>query len=114
MPTPPHQDNFYFCFANPHCLTIWVALDNVDESNGCMMYMKYDKETDEHGNGEKGILEHEGNPHWNPRAGFSSQIKDFGPSERAHMRLAVPLRPGDAVVHHANTIHAGRLGLGSG
>jgi len=49
-----------------------------------------------------------GNPHWTPSAGFSSRIKRFPPEDLANMRLAVPLRPGDAVVHHANTIHAGR------
>jgi len=60
MPTPPHQDNFYFCFANPACLTIWVALDAVDAENGCMSYMQYSDKTGDHGNGERGLLEHEG------------------------------------------------------
>jgi len=26
--TPPHQDNFYFCFEPPQALTIWLALDH--------------------------------------------------------------------------------------
>ena len=30
-PTPPHQDNYYFCLNPPNVLTIWLALDPVDE-----------------------------------------------------------------------------------
>ena len=30
-PTPPHQDNYYFCLKPPDVVTLWVALDPVDE-----------------------------------------------------------------------------------
>ena len=33
-PTPPHQDNYYFCLKPPSVLTIWLALDPVDTENG--------------------------------------------------------------------------------
>ena len=29
-PTPPHQDNHYFCLDPPNVVTIWMALDTVD------------------------------------------------------------------------------------
>ena len=39
-PTPPHQDNYYFNLAPPKVLTIWLALDPVDEENGCLRYVR--------------------------------------------------------------------------
>ncbi len=38
--TPPHQDNYYFCLMPPKVLTMWLALDVVDEENGCLRYVK--------------------------------------------------------------------------
>src|SRR5688500_16466406 len=36
LPTPPHQDNYYFNLKPPHVLTIWMAMEPVDEANGCL------------------------------------------------------------------------------
>jgi len=30
-PTPPHQNNYYFCLAPPNVITIWMALDRVND-----------------------------------------------------------------------------------
>ncbi|KKI90365.1 hypothetical protein WQ54_20590 [Bacillus sp. SA1-12] len=41
-PTPWHQDFPYWPFNKAHnkqTLSIWIALDDVDESNGCMMFL---------------------------------------------------------------------------
>ena len=38
-PTPPHQDNYYFSLKPPNVLTIWLALDPVDDENGCLRYV---------------------------------------------------------------------------
>jgi len=35
-PTPPHQDNFYWKFDPPQAISLWLALDAVDEENGCL------------------------------------------------------------------------------
>src|SRR3954471_22237716 len=37
--TPPHQDNYYFNLKPAQVLTIWVALDPVDDGNGCLRYV---------------------------------------------------------------------------
>ena len=37
--TPPHQDNYYFCLNPCNVLTIWMALDVVDDENACMRYV---------------------------------------------------------------------------
>ena len=38
-PTPWHQDFPYWPMEAPGALSIWIALDDVDESNGCMMFV---------------------------------------------------------------------------
>lgn len=91
-PTPPHQDNYYFNLKPPNVLTIWLALDPVDEENGCLRYVP--------GSHRKGIR-----PHGASKVlGFSQGIVDFGPDDQAH-EVQVHLQPGDAVVHHGNMVH---------
>ena len=34
-----HQDNFYFKLSPPNCLTVWMALDPIDGSNGLLNYV---------------------------------------------------------------------------
>ena len=90
--TPPHQDNFYFCLRPPQVLTIWLALDPVDEENGCLRYVR--------GSHHRGIR-----VHGRTRSlGFSQGISDYGDADRAE-EIAVPMQPGDVVIHHGNTIH---------
>lgn len=42
--TPPHQDGFFFCLKPNEAVTVWVALDDCDEENGCLT-----RETDDAG-----------------------------------------------------------------
>ena len=91
-PTPPHQDNYYFNLAPPNVVTIWLALDAVDDENGCLRYVA--------GSHRRGVR-----PHGRSYVlGFSQGITDYGDPDRV-AEVAVHLRPGDAVAHHGNTIH---------
>lgn len=38
-PTPWHQDLTYWPMEQTGALSIWIALDDVDENNGCMMFV---------------------------------------------------------------------------
>lgn len=90
--TPPHQDNYYFCLTPPNVVTIWMALDEVDDENGCLRYVR--------GSHQRGIR-----PHGRSNVlGFSQGILDYGEADRER-EVPIHLRPGDAVAHHANTIH---------
>jgi phytanoyl-CoA hydroxylase len=90
--TPPHQDNYYFNLKPPNVLTIWMALDPVDDGNGCLRYVA--------GSHRRGIR-----PHGRSNVlGFSQGIIDYGPDDEAR-EVAIHLQPGDVVVHHGNTIH---------
>lgn len=91
-PTPPHQDNFYFNLTPPNVLTIWLALDPVDDENGCLQYVR--------GSHREGVRPH--GP--SSLVGFSQAILDFGPADEAR-EVRVHLQPGDAVAHAGNTIH---------
>lgn len=91
-PTPPHQDNYYFNLTPPNVVTIWLALENVDEENGCLRYVS--------GSHRLGFR-----PHAATKVlGFSQGISDYGPEDEAR-EVKICLKPGDAVVHHGNTIH---------
>ena len=90
--TPPHQDNFYFCFEPPHALTIWLALDHANEQTGCLHFIP--------GSHLRGIRPHQ----LSGNLGFSQTIVDFI-EEDQQTGVAVTANPGDAVIHHAETIH---------
>jgi phytanoyl-CoA hydroxylase len=91
-PTPPHQDNYYFCLRPPNVLTIWLALDRVDDENGCLRYVV--------GSHERGIR-----PHARSNIlGFSQGISDYDDDDRVR-EVQIHLQPGDAVCHHGETIH---------
>ena len=98
--TPPHQDNYYFNLVPPNVLTIWLALDPVDEENGCLRYVR--------GSHNQGVLAHERSN----ILGFSQHIPDhvIDPDSEA----MVTLNPGDAVVHHGNTIHRAEANRSAG
>lgn len=90
--TPPHQDNYYFCLKPPHVITIWLALDDVDDGNGCLRYVRGSHLRPIRLHNRSNIL------------GFSQGITDYGLADEA-LEERVHLQPGDIVAHHGNTIH---------
>lgn len=91
--TPPHQDGYYFMIQPQQAVTMWLALEEVDESNGCVKYVK--------GSHKKGMRTHGRTS----TLGFSQGIVDFGTIEDLHDEVAFPAQPGDLLVHHSLTIH---------
>ena len=72
---------------------MWLALDEVDEENGCVRYVL--------GSKERGMR-----PHGRTQTlGFSQGITDYGLPEDQANEVALPAQPGDLLVHHAMTIH---------
>lgn len=90
--TPPHQDNYYFCLAPPNVVTIWMALDDVDDENGCLRYVPGSHLVPIRPHNRSNVL------------GFSQGITDYGDADRA-AEARIHLAPGDVVAHHGNTIH---------
>jgi phytanoyl-CoA hydroxylase len=72
---------------------MWLALDVVDEENGCMRYVG--------GSHRRGMR-----PHGRTKTlGFSQGITDFPREEDLTAERYISVQPGDVIVHHAMTIH---------
>jgi phytanoyl-CoA hydroxylase len=92
LPTPPHQDGYYFMLEPNAALTMWLALDSVNELSGCVRYVS--------GSQLNGLRPHESTT----TLGFSQSIRDYGVAD-AQNEVAISAEPGDLLVHHSLTIH---------
>ena len=90
--TPPHQDGFYFMLEPNEALTLWLALDTVNDENGCVRYVR--------GSHRRGMR-----PHRETAVlGFSQGVTDYGEADYAS-EAAIYAAPGDLIAHHCMTIH---------
>ncbi len=91
-PKPYHQDNGYF-LAHPddHVITAWVALDDVDEHNGCLRYID--------GSNQGPILEHIERPDEPFNRTPPAELIDLSRESLA------PVGKGGVVFHHSRTLH---------
>jgi phytanoyl-CoA hydroxylase len=89
---PYHQDNAYFCQTPPDMLTVWIAIDAVTEANGPVFFVK--------GSHKLGVL---------PTKASGVRGNSIGMAEPSSVPLPEQfcglLNPGDATIHHCNTIH---------
>lgn len=90
-PTPPHQDGYFHCLVPSESVTLWVALDDCDEENGCLHYVR--------GSHRGPMFPHE----MSRVVGFSQHIisKSWDSSDERAMKV----RAGDCIAHHAGTVH---------
>ncbi len=89
---PPHQDNAYFCQSPPDVLTVWIALDAATPENGPIYYLK--------GSHTAGVLPHRPSG----VAGNSMGLTEMPAHDKAD-EFRGTLDPGDALIHHCQTIH---------
>lgn len=88
---PYHQDNAYFCQSPPDMLTIWVAIDSVTNENGPVYYVRGSQ--------------HEMLP-TTPSGVTGNSIGLATPPETPEsQQFCGLLDPGDALIHHCQTIH---------
>jgi hypothetical protein len=104
-PTRSHQDNAYFKISPAIGYTAWIALDDIDERNGCLSYASgsHKQPTHLHGRYHKmsTFRVRSGVP------GLSLCLHEH----REDLDTPVPVTAGTVLVHHINTIH--RAGLNS-
>ena len=91
LPAPFHQDNAYWCIEPANGLTIWIALDYCNESNGMVKYIS--------GSHNIGVVEH--TPSLAPG---SSQIIEDENLPKGEI-FTPSLSPGDAAIHHTMNVH---------
>jgi phytanoyl-CoA hydroxylase len=85
---PWHQDNGYWRLEPAAAMSMWIALDDADEENGCMWVIP--------GSHRAGEVGHQ-------RAGqYVAQLKANADETLA---VSVPLRAGSAMIHHCRTLH---------
>ena len=90
--TPPHQDGFYFMLEPNEAITLWIALDDIDEENGCMRYVR--------GSHRRGMR-----PHRSSNVlGFSQGVSDYSDADRER-EVTMCAKPGDLFAHHSMIIH---------
>lgn len=92
-PTPAHQDGYYFMLEPNEAVTMWMALEPVDEENGCVRYIK--------GSHKLGMRAHSKTN----TLGFSQGISDFGSKNDLDNEVYFPTKAGDLLVHHSLTVH---------
>lgn len=93
QPTPAHQDGYYFMLDPNEAVTMWLALEPVDEENGCVRYVRGSHRRGLRPHGRTGVL------------GFSQGMTDFGTPDDLANEVYFPTQPGDLLVHHSLTIH---------
>ena len=92
LPSPDHQDNYYWAVKGSNALTLWIALDISNKNNGCLHY--YD------GSHKHGILEHKASF----EKGSSQKILDT--NFLSKFNISYPkLEPGDAIIHNSLVVH---------
>ena len=84
---PFHQDNGYGRLDPPLDLTIWVALVDTDETNGCLWIVP--------GSHRLGLLDHD-------QATLNPLLRETSVAAQA---LALPMRAGEAVAFSGFTLH---------
>jgi len=90
LATPPHQDGFYFMLEPPgKAITLWLALDKVDNKNGCLGYKP--------GSHKLGLQPHQPTN----TLGFSQGLTVY--SEDGEVEMTA--NPGDLVAHLPGTVH---------
>ena len=100
-PIPWHQDNGYWRCQPADLVSIWIALDDVDEENGCMYVIP--------GSHVSGEVEHSRSKTGNGNISkilLSTQIDESN-------AVPIPLSAGHAMVHHCLTLHATRPNFSS-
>jgi len=92
-PTPAHQDGYYFMLNPCEAVTMWLALDTIDEENGCVRYVRASHRTGLRPHQRSGVL------------GFSQGLTDFPTQEDRQQEVAISAEPGDLLAHSALTVH---------
>ena len=93
QPTPAHQDGYYFMLDPCEAVTMWLALEEVDDENGCVHYAR--------GSHLGGMLEHGRTT----TLGFSQGLAEPDQFVGSPEDEAMHAQPGDLLAHHALTVH---------
>ena len=103
-PTPWHQDGPYWKVKGDQVCSIWFAMDDVTEATGGVRYVKGSHNTGiryrpQSFSGEGDNVYEEGDLQTMPDIDATVSSDDI---------ICYDLKPGDCLIHHANTIHGAK------
>jgi len=92
LPSPMHQDNYYWNLKNPDAITMWIALTPATKKNGSIEYLI--------GSHKLGKV-----PHTASYAPGSSQKVENIKQYKKFKKKSFNLKIGDCLIHHSEIIH---------
>ena len=93
MPSPYHQDNYYWNIISAKALNVWIACSEANKNNGGICYLE--------GSHKLGTINHEAS-----FAKGSSQKIPKRIISKLSFKINYPnLKPGDCIIHHPEVIH---------
>ena len=93
LPSPFHQDNYYWNIIDSKAINVWIACSDSKKSNGGICYLK--------GSNKMGTINHE----LSYKKGSSQQISSKILSNLKFDRKYPSLKAGDCLIHHPEVIH---------
>tara|TARA_B100000768_G_C11245155_1_gene361402 strand:- start:39 stop:785 length:747 start_codon:yes stop_codon:yes gene_type:complete len=93
MPSPFHQDNFYWNIENAEALNVWIALTKSNKNNGGLCYLKESHNL--------GTIKHE----ISFAKGSSQKIPNKILNKLNFNKNFPVLKKGDCLIHHPEVIH---------
>mgnify|MGYP001215055265 CR=1 FL=1 len=93
MPSPFHQDNFYWNIENAQALNVWIALTKSNKNNGGLCYLKNSHAL--------GTIKHQ----ISFAKGSSQKIPIKVLNKLKFKRIFPILSEGDCLIHHPEVIH---------
>ena len=99
LPTPYHQDNFYWNILSAKALNVWVACSDVSKNNGGIGYLESSHNL--------GTINHE----ISFAKGSSQKIPKKLISKLLFNIKYPRLKPGDCIIHHPEVIHGSKKNI---
>ncbi len=93
MPSPFHQDNYYWNIENAKALNVWIALTKSNRNNGGLCYLKESHNL--------GTINHQ----ISFAKGSSQKIPDNILKKLNFKKFFPVLKKGDCLIHHPEVIH---------
>jgi len=95
-----HQDGSYWPLKPMNVVTLWIAVDPVDETNGCLRLL-----SGSHNDGLKELVDAHSKKDGTDVLGSATHTEDQIDQSRV---VNVVMEPGDIEIHHAAIVHASR------
>lgn len=93
LPSPFHQDNYYWNIIDSKAVNVWIACSESNKSNGGICYLK--------GSNKMGTIKHE----LSYSKGSSQQISSDVLDKLKFPKQFPTLKLGDCLIHHPDVIH---------